>query len=282
MSVAGANAILVRSINEATRALPSGTLQKMYRQAHADGDRLRATNLWEAWVAAKCREGDRPDRLRRDAGTPTERFWATVIEGLDDHLFWDGKFDSRGRPLTISHNQHWVLAQRFAWRLKHGPTENVYIVYATCGEENCLNVEHLAREHRAKANAYREETMIGALQACALAIGHPPTVIEFGEWRPRTGSGRRGLPTSTIIYARFGSWPRAIRAAGLEPRRETAGFARVHTDDAALAALRAFAEERGHAPRFEEWERGGYRPSYSTIRRRFGTWAAALAKAGLA
>jgi hypothetical protein len=48
-----------------------------------------------------------------------------------------------------------------------------------------------------------------------------------------------------------------------------------------IEALRAFAEERGEAPSIETWRRSGYKPSYSTAQRLFGTWSNAVRAAGL-
>jgi hypothetical protein len=46
--------------------------------------------------------------------------------------------------------------------------------------------------------------------------------------------------------------------------------------DGALAAVRRFVEERGVLPTSASWTAAGMRPSEKTIRRRFGSFKAAL------
>ncbi|MGB9886276.1 MAG: homing endonuclease associated repeat-containing protein [Moorellales bacterium] len=82
------------------------------------------------------------------------------------------------------------------------------------------------------------------------------------------------------VARRFGGWKAALRAAGLElPRRERWS---VRDREAAkrdvVNALRALAAELGRAPTKAEWRGPG---SGHTVTRLFGSWAAALAAAGL-
>ena len=52
--------------------------------------------------------------------------------------------------------------------------------------------------------------------------------------------------------------------------------------DVALAAIRSFVEAHGVAPTAESWVAAGMSPSEHTIRRRFGSFRAAMASAGVA
>ena len=49
----------------------------------------------------------------------------------------------------------------------------------------------------------------------------------------------------------------------------------------AVAALRQFVEDQGGLPTAESWAEAGMRPSEKTIRRRFGSFRAAVVAAGL-
>ncbi|MGH7487446.1 MAG: homing endonuclease associated repeat-containing protein [bacterium] len=51
--------------------------------------------------------------------------------------------------------------------------------------------------------------------------------------------------------------------------------------DEALAAVTRFVEERGVLPTSASWTAAGMRPSEKTIRRKFGSFRAALAAAAL-
>lgn len=79
------------------------------------------------------------------------------------------------------------------------------------------------------------------------------------------------------VQARFGSWPNALRAAGLRPHR------RAWTREEIVAALRAWAGEHGRAPHHDEWQAGDREhPPASTVANLFGSWSAALCTADLA
>jgi phytoene dehydrogenase-like protein len=76
------------------------------------------------------------------------------------------------------------------------------------------------------------------------------------------------------VVARFGSWNRAKRLAGLVPRR----FA---TEDELLGRLRALGEELGRTPAGGDLEeRRGTMPSKSLYWHTFGSLSAALRAAG--
>lgn len=54
------------------------------------------------------------------------------------------------------------------------------------------------------------------------------------------------------------------------------------TRDAVVAALRADYERTGRSPAAQDWRVGRYdRPTTETVRRRFGSWNAALRHAGI-
>lgn len=69
----------------------------------------------------------------------------------------------------------------------------------------------------------------------------------------------------------FDGAPFEVAAAGDEDDR----------DEAVLAAVRRFVEVTGSRPNQDSWAAAGLRPSERTVRRRFGSVAAALAAAGL-
>jgi len=134
---------------------------------------------------------------------------------------------------------------------------------------------------------WSRETILYALELWHRRNLCSPTVAE---WRLAGESH----PSVTTVRAVFGSWNKAIAAAGLRPRRpgEARGVrAGAGSRDgqsavrwpthAVIARLRAWAEEHGRPPTLEEWRRASERnPSAATVRRLFGTWNAALVAAG--
>jgi hypothetical protein len=114
---------------------------------------------------------------------------------------------------------------------------------------------------------YGDEEMLEQLRQSAGRLGRSPTMREFA-----------ADPKSTIhpqtVIARFGSWNRAKRLAGLAPRR----FA---TREELLEQLRNLGEELGRVPTARDLdEHRGRMPSKSLYWHTFGSLATALREAG--
>jgi Homing endonuclease associated repeat len=75
-----------------------------------------------------------------------------------------------------------------------------------------------------------------------------------------------------------GSWAAALALAGLPPApRQPRGPDRREIAE----ALRAYEREHGVRPSVTVWRRAQLKPGVKVIYRRFGSWSAALAYAGL-
>lgn len=95
---------------------------------------------------------------------------------------------------------------RWWWEHEHGVKLTAYdILEPTCGERGCLNPDH--RQHvRRSRQIYTEAQMLGGLQVLAMRLGHPPTTYDWAR------SGRK--PTTNVYQTRFGTWEKALAAAG--------------------------------------------------------------------
>jgi hypothetical protein len=114
---------------------------------------------------------------------------------------------------------------------------------------------------------YSDEEMLEQLRASAERLGRSPTMREFDADREST------IHPQTVI-ARFGSWNRAKRAAGLTPRR----FA---TREELLEQLRSLGEQLGRVPTARDLDAHRARmPSKSLYWHTFGSLATALREAG--
>ena len=114
---------------------------------------------------------------------------------------------------------------------------------------------------------YSDEEMLEQLRASAERLGKSPTMREFA-----------ADPESTIhpqtVIARFGSWNRAKRTAGLAPRR----FA---TREELLEQLRSLGQELGRTPTARDLDEHRSRmPSKSLYWHTFGSLTTALREAG--
>jgi hypothetical protein len=108
-------------------------------------------------------------------------------------------------------------------------------------------------------------SILAALQRFADDQGRAPT---WGDWK-LSGPDH---PYADAVAAAFGSWPEAIRAAGLRPARQP------YDRDEVIEALRAWMLEHGRAPKPAEWRPDPARgvPTLSAIRRHFGKWDLAI------
>jgi hypothetical protein len=114
---------------------------------------------------------------------------------------------------------------------------------------------------------YGDDEMLEQLRDCAGRLGRSPTMREFAADREST------IHPQTVI-ARFGSWNRAKRLAGLAPRR----FA---TREELLEQLRSLGEELGRVPTARDLdENRGRMPSKSLYWHTFGSLSTALREAG--
>lgn len=116
-------------------------------------------------------------------------------------------------------------------------------------------------------NDISDETLIADLQRLAADLDRTPTFEDMDEHGEHAGS---------TYVRRFGSWPKAKEAAGLDPKTTTS---RRTSREELIAAVRDLAGDLGKPPTQEEMNESGefsHRPYY----REFGSWADALEAAG--
>jgi hypothetical protein len=121
--------------------------------------------------------------------------------------------------------------------------------------------------------------VLTALRAWARETGRPPTQAD---WTPSTDRGSRWAreyprwPSFMTVTTLFGSWRAALEAAGLRPNH------RLWTRSEIAAALARWTADRGRPPRQGELAYGAAgMPTTSTIRKHFGSYAAALEAAAI-
>jgi hypothetical protein len=134
----------------------------------------------------------------------------------------------------------------------------------------------LARAENTSARVHLERPateVIKALKRVAEEPGRVPTGDEYAQSAQATG-----LPSLATAKNRFGGWNAALRAAGLEPRREhPRSYERPWTEEACLEALRRLSVEEGALPSQRQYERLSIAradlPSMTTVRTNVGPWS---------
>ncbi len=130
--------------------------------------------------------------------------------------------------------------------------------------ENAL-AEVGAQPRRVKG--YTKDQAIQLLKQKAAQLGRNPTTAEV--------CGQPGFPHYDTFKRHFGSWEGALAAAGLD----LVGIDL--SDDKLIELLQRKAEQLGRTPRRREIDDDRTMPSSSLYRKHFGSWQAAVERAGL-
>lgn len=168
------------------------------------GNMGRALDAYNRLVAESERLGRSLSALDPYLEDEVERFFSRVIYGADGHAYWPrrGNFDLGG---SSTHPRRWW------WGHVNGALASKTIALTSlCGEPNCIRPEHCGIASRERARLFSDQQMIGSIQVVAMRLGYVPRGQEWDKagYRPSVG-----------VYAqRFGSFQRAVRAAGLEMR----------------------------------------------------------------
>lgn len=220
---------------------------------------------------AASENGTPLDGLRHHTENEVERFFSYTIAGVDGHVYWDGpkaftRNDKRSRtPL------------RWWWQHRYGNLANSDDLVVKCGEANCINPEHAAKErNRGYMLRYTDHEIFGALQVMAERLGKTPS---SADWKK---SGRR--PHASSIEERYGSWAKAISAANLPPVVNV--YLRV-SPERVIAGIKFAKRKLGYWPSSEQYQalrvelRAHGHPTSSSIGQRiFGSWPKARQAAG--
>lgn len=113
---------------------------------------------------------------------------------------------------------------------------------------------------------YSNEELLDELHDLTDELGHPPSLAEFREL---------GEYSASTYYSRFGSWNKAIEAAGYEANEPDSKV----SEEELIEELQRLADEIGKKPTASQMnDHGKY--WRSTYRSEFGSWNNALEAAG--
>lgn len=110
---------------------------------------------------------------------------------------------------------------------------------------------------------FDRERLIAHLKDEAERLGRTPLASEMAN------------PRGYIYMRVFGTWHKALEAAGLKP--EKSSRRKAYTKEELIQKIQERAQELGRAPNYNEVSR----PYYSTYVKYFGSWEMAIAEAGL-
>lgn len=135
---------------------------------------------------------------------------------------------------------------------------------------------------------WTSERLLEKIQEFNAQNGRPPKANEWLERVPIV-DGHRIWPSPSEMIREFGSWSRAIRAAGLKPQHEKKRLKheeppqviRRWTNEEILTLIQQWHTEHGIIPTQTDWMNKNDYPGPSTVKKHFGTWSDAIKEAGL-
>jgi hypothetical protein len=130
-------------------------------------------------------------------------------------------------------------------------------------------LESAGIEPELSQTGYNREELLESLRDLADRLGCAPRTVDLDD--------DRRTPSSSTYRRHFGSWLKALEAAGIQPGPSQTGY----SSDELLASLRMLARELGRAPTGREMSAREDLPHASTYWKRFGSWNAAIEAAGL-
>jgi hypothetical protein len=135
-----------------------------------------------------------------------------------------------------------------------------------------LIARDLARDREWQREWAREE-VLRALQHDARRRGYAPGA---DDWTRAT----KQRPQRSTVIRLFGSWNKALIAAGLPTRRPSVSRPRWGRERL-IRALHRDVSALGRVPTQQEWSHPGrWRPTHMPVRREFGSWNAFIVAAG--
>ncbi len=109
-----------------------------------------------------------------------------------------------------------------------------------------------------------DEELLEDMRRSAKAIGRDTiTIAEYEE---------KGKAHPSTIQRRFGSWPKALKLAGLQPSRSKIGI----TNEELFENVKSLWISLGRQPRYDEVKAPSSQFSAGTYENRFGSWSKAL------
>jgi hypothetical protein len=237
-----------------TRMVPADARTRQLALSQRSARQLEAVERFERWAS-----------LERDGRSDTSRAETVKLNRL----------------LRSWSQSVWIVADETGVEIRgrRRPTPDSWVATETEVRVDVVEWARSApregRKHPPNRKWPRAE-ILGALQAWADKHGRSP---RFSDWR-QSGPFH---PSSLTVRKQFGSWPDALRQAGLAPTFPMkVPRNRPWHESAMIRALQEWAEDHGRPPSFRAWKQAtSERPCGETIRCHFGSFRAGLAAAGL-
>lgn len=124
-----------------------------------------------------------------------------------------------------------VVAHKYAWQKINGPVPEGFELHHRCENRPCIRLDHLQLvtdyQHRLIHGMYTKDDLIAAMWGFEAKYGRQPETSDWDATKARANGKperaeryyRDGWPHASTAVARFGSWGKALEAAGFTPRR---------------------------------------------------------------
>ena len=213
-------------------------LQRLNDEGARRSDRAAA---FDRLLNVSCAQGRPIDGLDTRNPNECERFFESVISGVDGHAYWGGP-----KPQQFIRNDRRTRSpRRWWWVHVHGEITAYEDIVPACGDSNCIAPAHQEKGRELRRIRYTESQVIGTIQVVAMRLGRAPLSNEWDRMRMR--------PSASVVLYRLNvrSWADAMRRAGLQPT--TISGARGLNAETAKQAVLAASEFLGHPVSAQEF-----------------------------
>lgn len=138
--------------------------------------------------------------------THEERFWLNTKPGPNGCILWGMSCTSNGYG-RFCIGKSYVLAHRYAYRLRHGPIPDRHEIHHVCETRNCVNPDHMIaathREHNVELTPHSPAAVNAAKTHCDR--GHELTPENIYVW-PRKPTQRHCKTCRRDALRRFNGY----------------------------------------------------------------------------
>nr|WP_303647099.1 hypothetical protein [Haloarchaeobius salinus] len=205
-------------------------------------------NRFESWEAALEAAG-------YDTPVDPNKKW-TEEELLEDLLTLGEALDRKPKAVDVAHEADMAAPRTY---------DHVFGSWNAALEEAGFSATPVGNPRE-----YSDEELISELRSIAAELDRQPRMVDVGE--------DDESPSPSVFRDRFGTWPAALAAAGIETEFERAPQ---YTDSDLLDALRTLTERVERTPNIDDLNEFDDLPAPATYYRRFESFTEALERSGV-
>lgn len=204
-----------------------------------------------------------------EAGSPTPTIWTSdlVVAAIRKAA------KDTGEPVLLASYERWRADQ--ANPLKWPTSVAIRNLDPDLSWVDWCDKANVEGAYKVRPTTFSDKELVKVLKAAASDAGKPLTETKYAAWADSRAEAGDEQPHQRTFPARFGSWRKALAAAGLKPARPEE---RLDTLEAVAQAIQDLQPDgRLRTAAYAKWAaKKPERPSLSTVSRYPGGWSAVV------